>query len=250
MSKIVIALDYPEAAPALKLASTLKNRGLWMKVGLELFSQAGPDLIHALKDMDYPVFLDLKFHDIPNTVQGATANAARLGVNLTTIHICGGEAMVKAALAGAQAGAPGGVSAQAGAKNSQSSLTILGVTVLTSQASTDLQAEAQALGCSENQPNPATVALARAKNAHSWGLKGIVCSAHETSAIKQACGSNFICLTPGIRMPGGELQDQKRVMTPAQAVAAGSDFLVIGRAITAAPNPIEAIEKIFANIAE
>ena len=236
MSKIVIALDFPEPKPALELASKLKNQGLWMKVGLELFSRAGPDMIKALKDMDYNVFLDLKFHDIPNTVQGATANAARLGVNLTTIHICGGEAMVKAALAGAK---------EAGNSN----LTILGVTVLTSLGSADLEAEAKILGFSA-QPNPASVALARAQSARTWGLEGIVCSAHETQAIKQGCGKEFICLTPGIRLPGGDVQDQKRVMTPAEAVAAGSDFLVIGRAVTAAPNPILAVEKIFENMAK
>ena len=236
MSKIVIALDFPEAAPALQLASKLKNQNLWMKVGLELFSRAGPDMIKTLKDMDYPVFLDLKFHDIPNTVQGATANAARLGVNLTTIHICGGEAMVKAALAGAK-------------EANNSHLTILGVTVLTSLGSSDLETEAQILGVSGQHPNPATVALARAQSAQSWGLEGIVCSAHETQAIKQACGKNFICLTPGIRLPGGDVQDQKRVMTPAQAVAAGSDFLVIGRAVTAASDPMGAVEKILENMA-
>lgn len=239
MAKIVIALDYPDKKSALDMAVKLKDKGLWMKVGMELFTRAGTDIISALKDMGYPVFLDLKFHDIPNTVEGAVASAARLGASLTTIHISGGENMVKAALAGAKA-------ADAG-----QALTILGVTVLTSMDQHDLAEEISVFGLelpAAYKPNPAQIALMRAQNAKNWGLKGIVCSAHETKAIKQACGNDFICLNPGIRLKGGNVQDQKRVMTPAKAVAAGADFLVIGRAVTGAADPIAVVGEIFEEI--
>ena len=245
MPELVIALDFPDQEPALNLARKLQGKGLWLKVGMELFTKAGPDMVRALKDMDYPVFLDLKYHDIPNTVQGAMRSAAALGVNLATIHICGGEKMVKAALQGASEGRLPG----------EKKLLVLGVTVLTSLGSEDLCTELSVF--SEDWPakeglpscpDPAKVALNRAVAAKTWGLRGIVCSPHEAAQIKKICGADYVCLTPGIRLPGGDTQDQKRVMTPAQAVSMGADFLVVGRAITAAPNPLQAVDAVFANI--
>ncbi|MBQ4133756.1 MAG: orotidine-5'-phosphate decarboxylase [Desulfovibrionaceae bacterium] len=235
MSKIVIALDYPSTEEALALAEKLRGRGLWMKVGMELFTLGGPEVVRALQNMGYEIFLDLKFHDIPNTVRGAVASAARLGAGLTTIHLSGGEEMCRAAVLGASA-APG--------------LTVLGVTVLTSLSSEDLAADLALYGVDGAAPSPAALALNRAVAARNWGLRGIVCSPHEIETIKAACGSDFICLTPGIRLAGGATQDQKRVMTPGRAAALGSDFLVVGRAVTAAPDPEAACDLVLEDIAQ
>lgn len=238
MPEIVVALDYSTTTDALALAKKLKGKGLWMKVGMELFIPGGPDIIRALQDMDHKIFLDLKFHDIPNTVKGAISSAASLNVGLTTIHLCGGEAMCRAALEGQ--------------KQHDSSLTVLGVTVLTSLDSLDLKAELTSYdvpNLNNFEPTPCKVALNRAIAAKGWGLKGIVCSPHEIKDIKQACGNDFICLTPGIRLAGGNTQDQKRVMTPGEAARLGSDYLVIGRAITGSDNPEATCAKIFEDLA-
>lgn len=235
MPEIIVALDYPSVEEAVALAEKLRGRGLWLKVGMELFTLGGPDIVRELQNMGYKVFLDLKFHDIPNTVHGAVSSAAKLGVKLTTIHLCGGAAMCKAAVAAATA-APG--------------LTVLGVTVLTSLSAEDLQADLAMYGFEADPvtPSPATLAVNRAMAAKNWGLKGIVCSPHEIEKIKAVCGENFICLTPGIRLAGGATQDQKRVMTPGKAASLGSDFLVIGRAITAAADPETACDKVLEDI--
>lgn len=248
MAEVVIALDYPTVDDALALARKLKGKGLWMKVGMELFTLGGPDIVKTLQDMDYKVFLDLKFHDIPNTVRGGVESAASLGVGLTTIHLCGGEAMCRAA---AQAATEAKKASQAHGKE----LTVLGVTVLTSLGPADLKAELKAYdlpanlpGYQDFEPSPADVALNRAVSGKEWGLKGIVCSPHEISKIKNACGKDFICLTPGIRLAGGDTQDQKRVMTPGEAVRLGSDYLVVGRAVTGANDPEKACEAVFEDI--
>lgn len=238
MAEVVIALDYPNTKDALALAGKLKGRGLWMKVGMELFTRGGPDIVKTLQDLDYKIFLDLKFHDIPNTVRGGVESAASLGVGLTTIHLCGGEPMCRAA-AEAQ-------------RTHGGKLTVLGVTVLTSLGPADLKAELAAYnlpGCSDFEPFPGEVAMNRAISAKQWGLRGIVCSPHEINKIKETCGKNFICLTPGIRLAGGDVQDQKRIMTPGEAAKLGSDYLVIGRAITAADDPEKACDAVFEDIA-
>ena len=237
MAEIVIALDFPTRNEALALAGKLKGNGLWMKVGMELFTLGGPDIVKALQDMDYKVFLDLKFHDIPNTVRGGVESAASLGAGLTTIHICGGEAMCRAA---------------AEAQNAHGSkTTVLGVTVLTSLGPDELREELSAYNAPVSGgfiPSPGEVAMNRAISAKQWGLRGIVCSPHEITQIKEACGKDFICLTPGIRLPGGAAQDQKRIMTPGEAARLGSDYLVIGRAITGAPDPEKACAAVFADM--
>lgn len=241
MPEVVIALDYPVLEDALALAEKLRGRGLWMKVGMELFTRGGPEAVCTLQNMGYAVFLDLKFHDIPNTVKGAVQSAAALGARLTTIHLGGGAEMCKAAVLGASA---------------SPSLMVLGVTVLTSLGPEDLAADLALYGPEYESvlqagpvPNPAALALNRAVAAKSWGLKGIVCSPHEIEAVKTACGNDFICLTPGIRLPGNSLQDQKRVMTPGRAASLGSDFLVIGRAVTAASDPEAACDQVLEDIA-
>ena len=250
MAELVIALDVPEHKQAVALAEKLSvglstaAGAVWFKVGMELYTAAGPAVVEALKALGFSVFLDLKYHDIPNTVAGAMRAAARLGVDMANIHICGGEAMTRAAVAGAQEGA---------AASGRKTPLILGVTVLTSLGPKDLAATglpAELHGSSLDGPaQVAALALLRAEQAKAWGLDGVVCSGHEAANIKRACGREFICLTPGIRPRSGEVNDQSRVMTPAEAVGAGSDFLVVGRPITGAPDPLAAKRAILAEMA-
>ncbi len=222
---LVVALDFAEAAPALDLASRLRGIVPWVKVGLELFLDAGRGLPARLKDMGYHVFLDLKFMDIPNTVQAAVAQGTRMGADMLTIHALGGRAMCEAAAAGRdRALSPG-----------QPAPLILGVTVLTSMGAADLAWNPD--GTDEDLRN-LTVHLAR--SAKNWKLDGVVCSGREVSVIRQACGADFRLLTPGIRLPDADAGDQTRVCTPAQAARDGSDFLVVGRPITRAADPVKA----------
>lgn len=221
---LVIAVDVPTGAAALELAGAVASLPVWLKVGLELFTAEGPTLVRALMGDGFPVFLDLKFHDIPNTVQGAVRSASHLGVSMVTIHSAGGEAMCRAAVAGRDE------AVRAGA---QSPL-LMGVTVLTSDGG-----------------DPETVSrlvLERAAAARRWGLDGVVCSGREAAAVKQLCGKDFLCLCPGIRFAdaGRGVDDQARVCTPEQAVAAGADFLVVGRPVTRSGDPGAAAEKALA----
>jgi orotidine-5'-phosphate decarboxylase len=222
---LVVALDFATAAPALDLAGRLRGVVPWVKVGLELYLDAGRDLLPRLKDMGFSVFLDLKFMDIPNTVRAAVAQGTRMGADMLTIHVLGGKSMCEAAVAGRdEALAPG-----------QNPPLILGVTVLTSMASTDL---AWNPGATEADLRDLTVHLAR--SAQNWKLDGVVCSGREISVIRQACGADFRLLTPGIRLPDADAGDQARVCTPARAARDGSDFLVVGRPITRAADPVMA----------
>ena len=229
MADLVIALDYPDARSALAMADSLRDANedssLWMKVGLELFTAEGRALVTQLKDRGFKVFLDLKFFDIPNTVQGAVRSGVRLGVDMLNIHLMGGERMARAAMEGLHEGA-----ADAG-----TSPLLLGVTVLTSMSQEDL---------------PAGFTTPLSETVHSlavagsrWGVHGVVCSGHEVAAIKNSCGTGYLCLTPGIR-PAASGDDQRRTMTPAQAVLAGSDFLVVGRPVTGAHDPARAAHEI------
>ncbi len=250
MAELVIALDVPGHEKAVALAEKLSvglsaaAGSVWFKVGMELYTAAGPAVIEALKALGFSVFLDLKYHDIPNTVSGAMRAAARLGVDMANIHICGGEAMTRAAVSGAREGAEAA---------GRTPPLILGVTVLTSLgpddlAATGLPADLQTANLSPAE-QLAALALLRAGQAKAWGLDGVVCSGHEAAGIKAACGREFICLTPGIRPRSGDANDQSRVMTPAEAVTAGSDFLVVGRPITGAPDPLAAMRAILAEMA-
>lgn len=245
MAELVIALDLPEEKAALSLAEKLSAGldaaagAIWFKVGMELYTAAGPSVVRSLKKLGFSVFLDLKYHDIPNTVAGAMRAAARLGVDMANVHICGGEAMLKAAVAGAKEGAE-----LAGGRPPL----ILGVTVLTSLSPKDLAVAGVPVDLChaglDGEGLLASLALRRAKEAKAWGLDGVVSSGHEAAGIKASCGRDFICLTPGIRPLAGDVQDQSRVMTPARAVAAGSDFLVVGRPITGATDPLAAMRAI------
>jgi orotidine-5'-phosphate decarboxylase len=218
MAELVVALDYPEAAPALDMARRLVGTAPWVKVGLELFTAEGPGLVADLKALGFRVFLDLKFLDIPNTVRGAVRSAARLGADMVNIHVLGGARMAEAALEGRDAGTAPGAEPPL----------LLGVTVLTSMADADLPVD---------YPGGAgALALELARRARGYYLDGVVCSGLEAARIKEACGAGFRCLTPGIRPTGGS-DDQRRTVIPAQAVAAGADYLVVGRPVTQAPDP-------------
>ena len=221
---LAVAVDVPTAAPALALAAQLAGLPVWLKVGLELFTAEGPALVKNLLEQHVAVFLDLKFHDIPNTVRGAVRSATALGVHMTTLHLAGGEAMCRAAVAGRDEG-------MAGRKNASRPL-LMGITVLTSD------------GAGQSQEAVTAQVVERALAAKEYGLDGIVCSGHEAAAVKAACGRDFLCLCPGIRFEGtAGGDDQARVCTPSQAVAAGADFLVMGRPVTTAPDPAQAARR-------
>lgn len=226
MAELVVALDYKDGDSALAMAAQLQGEVPWVKVGLELFTAEGPTIVSRLKELGFKVFLDLKFFDIPNTVQGAVRSAVRLGVDMVNIHALGGERMAQAAVQGGLEGVPDGVEPPM----------VLAVTMLTSMAEGDLPIE--------KAPAPSEMALDLALKAEQYGLSGVVCSGLEAQAIKKACGSGFVCLTPGIRPASSANDDQRRVVTPAQAVAYGSDYLVVGRPITGAQSPVEAARMI------
>ena len=231
--RIIVALDVPDAAAALALAARLDASKCSLKVGKELFTATGPGLVRELAGRGFRVFLDLKFHDIPNTVAQACAAATRLGVWMLNVHASGGAAMMAAAR-----DAVGRTAAEAGLPRPL----LIAVTVLTSLSAGDLAA----IGVNAS-PEEQVLRLARLTQAQ--GLDGVVCSAREAAALKRALGPGFTLVTPGIRPEGSAANDQARVMTPPQAIAAGADHLVIGRPIAAAPDPQAALDAILASIA-
>lgn len=221
--KIIVALDCREAAAALDLAARLEPALCRLKVGKELFTAAGPQLVEQLMRRGYDVFLDLKFHDIPNTAAQACKAAAALGVWMVNVHALGGRRMMEAAReAVAQAARPP---------------KLIAVTVLTSMAQGDL-AE---IGIAAS---PAEMVLRLAKLARDSGLDGVVCSAQEAALLRRECGKEFCLVTPGIRPADAGADDQARVMTPRAALEAGSSYLVIGRPITRAADPVSALRQI------
>jgi len=202
------------------LARRLQGAAGTLKVGSQLFTAEGPKAVEKIASLGFGVFLDLKFHDIPNTVTGGVASAAELpGVRLLTLHTLGGPDMMKAA-----------VEAVAGRKKRPA---LLGVTILTSHDAATLRS----VGISGT---PGSRGLALAKLAKRSGLDGVVASAHEARAIRRACGPEFLIVVPGVRPASASVNDQSRVATPAEAIRAGADYLVIGRPITGAPDPREA----------
>jgi len=225
---IYIALDFPTLDEARALAGKLEPLGVGLKIGLQLFTAAGPDPVREMASRA-PVFLDLKFHDIPNTVAGAVGSVAGLGAAMTNIHLGGGEAMARAAVQARDAAG--------------SSTKLIGVTVLTSMGDEDL---AELWG---GAPDASERALHLARRARDWGLDGVVASAREAAAIREACGEDFLIVTPGIRPAGAEAGDQKRVLMPAEALAAGASHLVVGRPVTRALDPVEACEEILRQMA-
>ena len=225
--RVIVALDYPAAAPALEFASRVDPSLCRLKVGKELFVSAGPQLVEKLAGQGFDVFLDMKFHDIPNTVAQACKAAAQLGVWMVNVHASGGRKMMSAAR-------------EALELLPQRPL-LIGVTVLTSMGAEDLAEIGLAV-------EPAVQVERLARLAKDSGLDGVVCSAQESSLLKAACGKEFKLITPGIRPAQASLDDQNRVMTPQAAIAAGSDYLVIGRPITQSSDPIATLQAINASI--
>jgi orotidine-5'-phosphate decarboxylase len=225
--RLIVALDSPDAPSALDLVRRLDGTCTWFKVGLELFVSAGPAILEPLLGQGYSLFLDLKFHDIPNTVAGAVRSVAGTGASLLTVHAGGGEKMMRAAVQAANTpGAP----------------KLLAVTVLTSMDAGELSA----VGVSEA---PATQVLRLARLARTAGINGLVCSPQEVAAVRAAMGEDALLVTPGIR-PGtsGRTDDQSRVATAADAIASGASMLVVGRPITQAADPAAAAAGILAEI--
>jgi len=222
--RVCIALDFPTRVEALAAARRFGPRVGWLKVGLEAFVAEGPSLVGEIEAASEGarVFLDLKFHDIPATVAGAVASAARSGAAMVNVHASGGRAMLAAA--------------REAALRSQLPK-LVAVTLLTSL-------DPPALADLPMAGHPEGIARRLALLAKACGLDGVVCSATDLPAIRSACGPDFFTVVPGIRPAGAEAQDQKRVATPAQALAAGADLLVIGRPVTAAPDPDEALGRI------
>jgi orotidine-5'-phosphate decarboxylase len=235
-SKVMVALDKPDAAAALTLADQLQGKGCWLKVGMELFYAAGPSIVRELKSRGFRIFLDLKMHDIPNTVRGGARSVTRLGVDLFNVHGAGGIAMMNAAVEGIMEAVEAGVV--------QHAPIVIAVTQLTSTSQEVLNNEIGIAG----QVEDAVVRYARL--ARQAGLQGVVASPLEVAAIKAACGADFITVTPGIRPRGSDAGDQSRITTPRDAVIGGTDFLVIGRPITAAHSPAEALDNIIKEMAE
>lgn len=227
--EVIVALDFAEPGDAFRLVERLPE-GTWLKVGLELFVRAGPSVVERLADEGRRVFLDLKLHDIPNTVAGAVRSAARLGAELLTVHGSGGEAMLRAA-----AEAAGDAGAASAARRP---LRLLAVTVLTSLDDSSLAA-VMGSGASVEETAGRLAGLAR-----EAGVDGAVCSVEEARAVRMACGPGFLVVTPGIRLAGEGADDQRRVATPAVARAAGCDYLVVGRSITRAADPAAALATI------
>lgn len=213
--RLIVALDFPSLAEAAEMVGKLAPVVSWFKVGSELFTAAGPDAVAMVRAYGGKVFLDLKYHDIPNTVHRAVAAAGRLGVVMLNVHIAGGEAVLRAAIEASQS-------------LSGPRPLVLGVTVLTS-----------------DEMDVGTV-VKSARLARTCGLHGVIASAREAVAIKKACGEEFIVVTPGIRPSGWPGDDQRRTMTPAAAIREGSDYLVVGRPITAATDPRFAAETVLA----
>ncbi len=227
-SPILVALDFPSAESAIALARQLDPALCRVKVGKELYTRCGPDILNELHKLGFEVFLDLKFHDIPNTTAQAVGVAADMGVWMVNVHASGGRRMMEAC-------------AEKLSHYLNAPL-LIGVTVLTSMEREDLLD----LGI---DAEPVDHVMRLAKLTKDCGLDGVVCSSHEVSQLKQTLGSEFQLVTPGIRPASAELGDQRRVMTPREALAAGSDYLVIGRPITKAEQPLAALEDIVKSLA-
>jgi orotidine-5'-phosphate decarboxylase len=229
---IIAALDVPTTEQALKLAKEIAPVVGAFKIGGELFTSAGPDIVRRVRDMGAAVFLDLKFHDIPNTVAKAVASATRLDVQMLTIHTSGGLEMMRAAEESAQ---------QTALQSGRNAPLVLGVTVLTSMDGNALSE----IGC---EPNVGRHVERLANLAVQAGLRGLVCSPLEITALRQILPGKIQLVTPGIRTGAEKADDQKRTLTPREAIDAGANWLVIGRPIYAAENPRVAAEKILKSL--
>ncbi len=224
MAELIVALDFNDPHEAITMAQKLEGKVDWVKVGLELFITEGPRIIQTLRSMKFKVFLDLKLHDIPNTVKGAVLAGAMHKADMLTLHIPGGESMITEAVNCL--------------KDAEHKPLLFGVTILTSIAQGEIP------GFSGNLSE---IAQRLADEAYNWGMNGIVCSGHEVEKIKKR-HPKLLTLCPGIRMPDGDVGDQKRVITPCEAIKRGADFIVVGRPITKAADPAAAAELILENM--
>ncbi|HEX9451407.1 MAG TPA: orotidine-5'-phosphate decarboxylase [Burkholderiales bacterium] len=222
-SRVIVALDYADAQSAMALVDRLQPSACKLKVGKELFTTAGPAFVGTIVQRGFDVFLDLKFHDIPNTVAQACRAAAQLGVWMVNVHALGGRTMMSAA--------------REAIEFAPRKLHLIAVTVLTSMAEPDLRE----VGI---EASPFVEAMKLAQLAADCGLDGVVCSAHEAAAIRDQVGSRFLRVTPGIRLPEDAAGDQKRVMTPQVAIESGASYLVIGRSVTRAADPLAVLARI------
>jgi len=222
--RLIVALDMPTIEEAARLVAKLGDRISFYKVGLELLFAGGLDFAESLRHQGKHVFLDMKLLDIGNTVERAVANAAELGLDFLTIH---GHDLktLRAAVAG----------------RGKSGLKLLAVTVLTNLTGDDVKQQG-------SQMSPADLVLHRARLAHEAGMDGVIASGHEAARIREATGPGFLIVTPGIRLPGGGTDDQERVMTPDHAIGAGADYIVVGRPITQASDPVAAAETFVAHV--
>ena len=218
---VIIACDFKDKADTLAFLDQFHEEKPFVKIGMELFYGEGPDIVRAIKDRGHKIFLDLKLHDIPNTVHKAMKNLARLGVDMTNVHAAGTIDMMRAAQEGLGEDA-----------------LLIAVTQLTSTTEERMQRELLI-----NAPIADTVAH-YARNAKEAGLRGVVCSPLEASLVKEACGRDFITVTPGIRFADGDVGDQKRIMTPALARETGTEFIVVGRPITQAADAVAAYRRV------
>lgn len=221
MNKTIVALDFPSEEEALYFLENF-DQAINVKVGMELFYSAGPQIIEKIKEKGHDIFLDLKLHDIPNTVKSAMKNLAKLDVDIVNLHCAGGKEMMKAAIEGLEEG-----------KIGDKRPLCIGVTQLTSTSkeimNNDLLIEGEVLDA----------VLHYAKNAKESGLDGVVCSVHESRKIHEVCGEDFLTVTPGIRLTDDSKDDQKRVATPKLALEQGSSYIVVGRSIIKAENPYD-----------
>ena len=221
---VIVACDFSSAGQTLEFLDQFTGRTPFVKIGMELYYAEGPEIVRQLKARGHKIFLDLKLHDIPNTVKKAMAVLSRLDVDITNLHAAGTTAMMKAALEGLTR--PDGTRPL-----------LIAVTQLTS---TDQESMERDLLIREPMDQ---VVMHYASTARSAGLDGVVCSPLEAGKVHEACGASFLTVTPGVRFADGDVGDQKRVMTPAQAKAIGSDYIVVGRPITAAADPVAAYER-------
>ena len=227
-SRVIVALDYADAKSALTLVDRLEPSACKLKVGKELFTAAGPPFVATVAQRGFDIFLDLKFHDIPNTVAQACKAAARLGVWMINVHALGGRAMMNAA--------------REAIESAQQKPKLIAVTVLTSIGDRDLRE----IGIDASLPDEV---MKLAVLAGDCGLDGVVCSAHEAVAIRDRFGSDFLRVTPGMRLRDDSAGDQKRVMTPQMAIQSGASYLVIGRSVTHAADPLAVLVRINHDVA-
>jgi orotidine-5'-phosphate decarboxylase len=234
--RIMVALDYASTESAEQLIRQLEGIPCYLKVGMQLFYAAGPDFVSRLKERGYKIFLDLKMHDIPNTVKGGAESIAKLGVDVFNVHAAGGKQMMEAAMEGvdkAMTGFPAGKGTRP---------LVIGVTHLTSTNERVLNQEIGIAGSVEE------AVLRYAVLAKEAGLSGVVASPLEVTRIKAACGEAFVTVTPGIRPVGVDAGDQSRMMTPGKAFQQGTDYVVIGRPITESSDPRQALEGIIDSV--